>query len=315
MTVLAGRAAEFESEIPFGLFVDALDDAVLGLSERDLGALGPQAARELATVFPSLGGRLGARTGGAQIERYRAHRAVRALLEGLAARTPLVLALDDVHWADPASAELLSYLLSRPPRGPALVVVAFRPGQVGSRLAQALSSAVREGTGERIDLGPLTVTESAALLGSASRDVEPLYRDCGGNPFFLQQLAKARGFASVRSLVPLEDLEVPAAVRAALSEELSQLSPPARSMVEAASVVGIRSSPTWRQRWPAWTGPRAWRPWTSCWPETWCGWWSRPASGSDTPSCGAPCTTPPAEAGGSAPTAGRRWLWTSGAPR
>jgi predicted ATPase len=127
--------------------VDALDETVLGLSEMDLEALGPQAAQELAAVFPSLGGRLGVRTVGVQVERYRAHRAVRALLEALAARTPLVLALDDVHWADPASVERLAALLGRPPRGAALVVLAFRPGQVGSRLAQALSSVVREGTG------------------------------------------------------------------------------------------------------------------------------------------------------------------------
>jgi DNA-binding NarL/FixJ family response regulator len=238
MTVLAGRAAEFEGEIPFGLFADALDETVLGLGERDLKALGPQVAEELAAVLPSLGGRSGARAGGVQTERYRAHRAVRALLEGLAARSPLVLTLDDVHWADPASAELLSYLLSRPPRGPALVAVAFRQGRVGSRLAHALSSAVREGTGERIDLGPLTVAESLELLGGDNRDVEPLYRDCGGNPFFLQQLARTPGLAGVRSLVPLEDLEVPPAVRAALGEELSQLSPLARSVVEAASVAG-----------------------------------------------------------------------------
>ena len=238
MIVLAGTASEFEGEIPFGLFVDALDETVRGLSKRDLEALGSQAAQELAAVFPSLGGRLGVRTVGVQVERYRTHRAVRALLEALAARTPLVLALDDVHWADPASAELLASLLGRPPRGPALVVLAFRPGQVGSRLAQALSSAVREGTGERIDLGPLTVAEAVELLGGGSGDVEPLYRDSGGNPFFLQQLARAGGFLQARSSIPLEDLGVPAAVRAALSEELSQLSPRARSMVEAASVVG-----------------------------------------------------------------------------
>jgi predicted ATPase len=251
MTVLAGRAAEFEGEIPFGLFADALDETVLGLGERGLKALGPQVAEELTAVLPSLGGRFGARAGGVQTERYRAHRAVRALLEGLAARSPLVLTLDDIHWADPASAELLSYLLSRPPRGPALVAVAFRQGRVGSRLAHALSSAVREGTGERIDLGPLTVAESLELLGGDSRDVEPLYRDCGGNPFFLQQLARTPGLAGVRSLVPLEDLEVPPAVRAALGEELSQLSPLADPWSRPPRWRVIRSSPTWWQRWPA----------------------------------------------------------------
>ncbi len=77
-----------------------------------------------------------------QEERYRTYRAVRALLELLARRQPMVLALDDVHWADPASAELLGTLLRRPPSAPVLMVLAARPRQrdraaLGDRRARA----------------------------------------------------------------------------------------------------------------------------------------------------------------------------------
>ena len=58
------------------------------------------------------------------------HRGVRQLLEGLAATKPLVLLLDDVHWADTASAELLGSLLRRPPDAAVLLGVAARPRQV-----------------------------------------------------------------------------------------------------------------------------------------------------------------------------------------
>jgi predicted ATPase len=65
-------------------------------------------------VFPSLrsldGGSEPIASAG---ERFRAHHAVRELIERLAASRPLVLALDDVHWCDGASAELLSHLLRR----------------------------------------------------------------------------------------------------------------------------------------------------------------------------------------------------------
>ena len=59
-----------------------------------------------------------------QDERYRAHRAVRELLERLAVGRPLVLLLDDVHWADAASVDLLAALLRSPPDAAVLVVMA-----------------------------------------------------------------------------------------------------------------------------------------------------------------------------------------------
>ena len=75
-------------------------------------------------MLPSLADR--AADGGPvlQDERYRAHRAVRELLERLAVRRPLVLVLDDVHWADPASVELLAALLRSPPDAAVLLVLA-----------------------------------------------------------------------------------------------------------------------------------------------------------------------------------------------
>src|SRR5258708_2278616 len=72
-----------------------------------------------------------------QDERYRAHRAVRELLERVAARGPVVLVLDDVHWADTASVELLAALLRSPPDAAVLLVLAARPRQWPDRLTTA----------------------------------------------------------------------------------------------------------------------------------------------------------------------------------
>ena len=60
-----------------------------------------------------------------QHERYRSHRAVRVLLEQLAAAGPIVLVLDDFHWADSASIELVGALLRRPPAAPVLMTLAL----------------------------------------------------------------------------------------------------------------------------------------------------------------------------------------------
>ena len=122
---------------------------------------------ELAYVLPSFrpvsgGGTL------LQDERYRAHRAVRELLERLAARRPLVLVLDDVHWADAASVDLLAALLRTPPDAAVLLVMAVRPRQIPDRLAAALERADRHGGLARLELGGLPREAAGDLLGALS---------------------------------------------------------------------------------------------------------------------------------------------------
>src|SRR5262249_4532938 len=127
--VLSGAASEFEHDLPFSVFVDALDEYVAGLEPDRLAVLDDARPAELAQVFPPLSALAGGREVSPQNERYRSHRAVRALLEHLAQSLPLVLVLDDFHWADSASVELLGALLRRPPAAAVLVAVGLRPRQ------------------------------------------------------------------------------------------------------------------------------------------------------------------------------------------
>src|SRR4051794_29547381 len=122
--VLAGCAGELERDLPFWLFVDALDEYVHGLDPDRLDTLDDDVRAELATVFPSLARLAVGREVALQHERYRSHRAVCMLLEWLAHTQPVVLVLDDVHWADPASVELLGALLRRPPAARVLLALA-----------------------------------------------------------------------------------------------------------------------------------------------------------------------------------------------
>ena len=119
--VLTGSASELESDLPFWVFVDALDEYVQGLERQRLALLDDDVRAELAQVLPSLPAVAAGRGVPLQHERYRAHRAVRALLERVAATRPLVLVLDDLHWADPGSVELVGALLRRPPAAPVLM--------------------------------------------------------------------------------------------------------------------------------------------------------------------------------------------------
>jgi ATP/maltotriose-dependent transcriptional regulator MalT len=241
--VLAGAASEFERDLPFSVFVDALDEYVAGLEPDRLAVLDDAVQAELAHVFPSLSALAGGRPVTPQHERYRSHRAVRALLEHLAQALPLVLVLDDFHWADPASVELLGALLHREPAAAVLTAVALRPRQTPERLAVTLERARRSAAVTRVELGALTEDEARRLLGERFDTARTalLYRESGGNPFYLEQLARwharAPRFTSAPEIA-LTDLDVPAAVVASLAEELTLLSDVGRLVLEGAAVAG-----------------------------------------------------------------------------
>ena len=237
--VLAGRGSEQEGDLPFGLVVDAMDDYLGGLPQERLRALAGAFCGELAAVFPSFVSICPPNPPGLSDERYRTFRAVRGLLDDLARSRPLVLLLDDVHWADEASRQLISFLLRRPASAGLLLVLAWRPGSAPD-LAPDLAAAARDTPGMAVELGPLDGTEAAALLGRPVTGEE--MRVCGGNPFYLQQLSR-HPQPSTRSGAPdadalLEGADLPTPVALAVADEITALPPRARQLAQAAAVVG-----------------------------------------------------------------------------
>src|SRR3954453_17119620 len=167
--VLSGSASELERDLPFWVFVDALDDYIAGIDPRRLERMDEAVRAELGQMFPALSAPQ-VSASQALHERYRTQRAVRVLLEQLAATQPLVLVLDDFHWADSASVDLAVALLRRPPAAGVLLGLGARPRQLPERLASALERAHRDGTLSRIELGPLNREEARELLGRRAED-------------------------------------------------------------------------------------------------------------------------------------------------
>jgi len=245
--VLGGRAAEFERDVPFGLIVDALNDYLGSLQSSFLRALDDRMLVELASIFPALSSFLGeAESGGLPSDRFRAQYAIRMLLERLSARQPVVLLLDDVHWADGASIEVIAHI-SRRFRGPLLAGFAFR--QAPARLASALHAAARAGFGSRLDLVPLTAEEAEALIGPAFDPATraALYRESGGNPFYLEQLVRATTRQKLHVLSEAEDprhgARLPATVAEAIGDEVAMLRDETRVVLDAAAVAGESFEP------------------------------------------------------------------------
>jgi DNA-binding CsgD family transcriptional regulator len=211
--VLEAAASEYEADLPYGVWTEALDPYLRGLDERRVARLGVEGFDALATA-----------AGG---DRHRLHRALRDLLERLAGARPLVLWLDDLHWADGASLDAVAALVRRPPAAPVLLALAAREGRLPNALVAALAGAGRDGRVVDLPLEPLSEAEAGELVG---RDVSRIYALSGGNPFYLEQLARSDG--------------VPASVALALTAELAAVPDEARRLLEAAAVVGDPFEPS-----------------------------------------------------------------------
>src|SRR4051794_22963297 len=116
--VLGAAASEFEQDLPYAIWTEALDPHLAALDDRRRSRLGvPEAVPvELA-------------------DRHALHRALRELLDALAGSRPLVLWFDDLHWADGASADAIAALVRRPPGGNVLLALAAREGQLPAPVA------------------------------------------------------------------------------------------------------------------------------------------------------------------------------------
>ncbi|HYD98873.1 MAG TPA: AAA family ATPase [Alphaproteobacteria bacterium] len=211
---LSGKFDQFRRDAPYSSLIDAFrgllrqvlaqDEQSVAAWRRNLGfALGANAG-VLADVLPELGMLLGALPPPPELppseNESRFHNTVLAFVRAAAApEHPLVLALDDLQWADAASLRLLGRLLASGELGHLLLVGTYRDGEVdaGHPLTPALAAIAEAGTPvERLDLGPLDAAQVEALVADTLRsrddDVRTLARELrartGGNPFFLVQL-------------------------------------------------------------------------------------------------------------------------------
>ena len=181
--VLSARASEFERDLPYALWSEAVDPHLTGLGERRvrlLGLLDPDPLAGLAPGMPVDLSPASDLAGSSVVDRHRVHRALRDLLGRLAATRALVVCLDDVHWADPASLDALAALVRRPPAAALVLALAAREGQLPVALSRALAAAMSGDRAARIELSPLSSAEADELLGESPGAIFSL---SGGNPF------------------------------------------------------------------------------------------------------------------------------------
>jgi predicted ATPase len=137
---LSARAAELERDLPFAVIAGALEGRLSPAIVEGGGVIDRADLELLASVLPSVGP-AGVPGDAGPDRRHRTLRAFHTLLEALAADRTLVIALDDLHWADSASIDLVCRLLHRGIAQPSLLVLASRPAQTEARLHTAFEDA------------------------------------------------------------------------------------------------------------------------------------------------------------------------------
>ncbi|HEY6103341.1 MAG TPA: protein kinase [bacterium] len=258
---LTGRCYEQEVSIPYLPFVEALREAVRALPDDRLRTtLGPNAP-EVVKLVPELARRIQQLEPSPPLEpsqeRLRLFESVRAFLAGIAQAQPLVLMLDDLHWGDTATLELLRYL-ARSLRGDRVLLLGtYRDVEVDRAhpLSTALAEMNRERLYRRILIRGLTREHVAAMIQAVFQTRNPVspemrdlvFQETEGNPFFVEEVLKhlVETGAIYRTETgwerkPIEELDVPQSVREVIGRRLEQVSEPCRRALTVASVVGRR---------------------------------------------------------------------------
>ncbi len=173
----------------------------------------------------------------------RLHDAVTAFLEVAAASRPVLLVLEDVHWADPGTVELLEYLATTARAGRLAVLLTVRSPDLADAATRQLTAALsRVDTAVTTTLDGMDVQEVQALAaGSLGTEVSlatarTLRERTDGNPFYVSELARLYG--DERRRTGRGDSPVPTGVQAVIERRLRHLPPGDVDVLQAAAVVG-----------------------------------------------------------------------------
>jgi DNA-binding CsgD family transcriptional regulator/tetratricopeptide (TPR) repeat protein len=238
--VLAGRCIDL-----IGAGVPYLPVAEAIRSLRDSSALenGSAALPALSRLVADLADPVGAasRRWHGDDAQARLFADVRALLDALTAETPVLLILEDLHWADSSTLDLVTFLAHVVPGSRVLVLATYRNDQAGpDQPVQRLTTGLlRARAASAIDLGPLTEGEVTALLDGISNGLskgpvpaglsDTIFQRSEGNPFFAEELyAAAVGGAR----------DLPHVLRDVLLQHVGRLDPPSRMVLRTAAAAG-----------------------------------------------------------------------------
>jgi class 3 adenylate cyclase/DNA-binding CsgD family transcriptional regulator len=244
--VLVSRGSELERSFPFGVVRQLFEPALARMTPEER-ALATAGAGSLAA--PLLGGAADAERS-ADPSGFGLLHGLYWLTMNLAEQRPLLLTIDDLHWADAASLRWIAYLALRLEGVSVLVVAALRPPAEGA--VPALTELLGDAATTLVRPAPLSEAAVAAIVGeSVSTDALPevaaaSYEATNGNPLLIHQLVNE--LASLRSTGEAEDLVrvvhriAPEVVGQRVSRDLARLGPEATALGKSVAILGDEAS-------------------------------------------------------------------------
>ncbi|MFB9839607.1 ATP-binding protein, partial [Actinoallomurus acaciae] len=223
-----------EGAAPYAPFVAALRPLADELSGDELAHVLGEARQELGALLPELCGSPTSRHD--RTERGRLYELALGLFRRMAALRPAVLVLEDLHWIDPASADLLAMLGGNLRHAGLVIIGTYRSDEVprDHPLHNIALEMERSGRAERIELTGLSVEEVTAqvtgILGTepATRQTRSLFDRSEGNPFFVEELLAA---GPTRT-------ELTASLRDVLLTRVERLAPATGQVLRAVAIIG-----------------------------------------------------------------------------
>lgn len=262
-TVAHGRAYPVETGVPYALFADALLPTLRTLDQSALSLLSRGATAEMTHLFPALatpGARPadGARGDSAEFK-ARLLWNFAQFLSRFAARSPLLLVLENLQWADASSLELLHFVARQAGKERMLLLCTYNETErvANSTLATTERSLVALGAASVLRLETLSEEETNELLRrtfdvgtSATREfARRLHEWTRGNPFFIEETIKSLVAAGTLREQngrwvgwELERFAMPATIRDALVARVARLGLAARGVADVAAALGTRAS-------------------------------------------------------------------------
>ncbi len=235
VSVLWGRCVHGEASPPYWPWAQIVRSFADRCSVATLRrVLGPAVSR-LSLIVPEIGERLGIpRAPEIEANRFQLFNALHTFLQRASLQTPVLLVLEDLHWADRNSLLLLELVAQELSGHSVLVVATYRDGEVRPPLAQTLGELACVGV-TRVDLIGLSEEDTGQLMAGISGRQLPneivalVQARTGGNPFFVTEIARLPSTLAHA---------VPENVRAAISQRLGRLSQLANQILVVASVIG-----------------------------------------------------------------------------
>ncbi len=256
--VLVGQCYLEDPAVPFGPIVDALRGELQRAGRDAFVARAGPWVRDLAMLLPELEieERAGAPPVDAQFGKRRLFEALRHMLQPQDGAAPRIVLLEDLHWADQTTQELI-YYLARDIAGRRLVLLgSYRSDELHRRhrLTHLIARLTRERLLNEVRLSPLDSDELGELLQSLlgrqllSGLSDALYERSEGNPFYCEELLRAliengrltELLSSVRHSRAIEQLELPASLSDSILSRVAELDQPAAQVLRWAAVCGRR---------------------------------------------------------------------------